>query len=99
MAIRSCMPAISSVLSTQGLSGVAAVVSHVLKSGFSPVRKNAAERSAASITPPVRPKMVPAPVEVPSGSSNFCSGSAAQSTLNMRSMRSNSRVVSTTSTS
>ena len=59
----------------------------------------AAVRSAASMTPPVRPKMVPAPVERPSGLSKGVSASAPQSTRNIFSMRSNSRTVSTASTS
>ena len=98
-AMRRCMPATSSSLSVQGRSGVASEVSHASKGGFSPVSRYAAVRSAASMTPPVRPNRVAAPVEVPRGSSKGSSGRAAQSMESMFSRRSNSRVVSTASTS
>ena len=51
------------------------------------------------MTPPVRPKMVAAPVESPSGLSKGASESAVQSTPTRRSRRPNSRTVSTASTS
>ena len=51
------------------------------------------------MTPPVRPKMVAAPVDKPRGLSKDASGSAAQSTPTKRSRRPNSRTVSTASTS
>ena len=82
-----------------GVSGVASVVSHTLKSGFSPVMRKAAERRAASITPPVRPKMVAAPLDSPSGLSKGVSVRFAQFTPTIRSKRLNSRTVSTASTS
>ena len=43
-------------------------------SGFLPVTRKYAERSAASITPPVVPKTTAAPVAEPSGLSNSSSG-------------------------
>ena len=42
---------------------------------LSPVSYSTAVRSAASITPPVAPKITPAPVEMPRGASNSSSGS------------------------
>ena len=58
-----------------------------------------AVRSAASITPPVAPNITPAPVCMPNGESKGSSGSAAGSIWSARSKRTNSRVVSTKSTS
>ena len=51
------------------------------------------------MTPPVRPKMVAAPVESPNGLSKGASESAVQSTPTRRSRQPNSRTVSTASTS
>lgn len=51
-AMRTVASPMASSRDIQGVSGVAAVVSQALKSGFSPVMRKAAERRAASMTPP-----------------------------------------------
>ena len=68
-------------------------------SGFLPVTKKYAERSAASITPPVAPKTTAAPVAEPSGLSNSSSGRYFGSMWFARIMILSSRVVMLTSTS
>ena len=68
-------------------------------SGFLPVMKKCAERSAASITPPVAPKTTAAPVDEPRGLSNSSSGRYFGSMWFARSMMFSSRVVMLTSTS
>ena len=59
----------------------------------SPVRVSTAVRSAASITPPVAPKMTAAPVPRPSGASYSSSGSVLNFRPTLRIMRASSLVV------
>ena len=59
----------------------------------SPVRTSTAVRSAASMTPPVAPKMTAAPVDSPSGESNSASGRLLKSMLQILIRRASSRVV------
>ena len=69
------------------------------KGSSRPVTSSHTVRRAASITPPVTPKMSAAPVDRPSGASNVPSGSARRSMPADLIIRASSRVVSTASTS
>ena len=60
-----------------------------------PVTTSYAVRNAASITPPVAPKITAAPVDSPSGLSNSSDGSAANRTPDSLNIRASSRVVRT----
>ncbi|OPZ47159.1 MAG: hypothetical protein BWY92_01844 [Firmicutes bacterium ADurb.BinA052] len=66
---------------------------------FSGERSSAAARSTASATPPLFPKIMPAPVDTPRGRSKGAMGSLSKSTPVSRIIRANSCVVRTASTS
>ena len=70
-----------------------------MASWLSPVSRSAAVRRAASITPPVAPKMTAAPVETPMASSNFSSGRRLKFSWAFLIRRASSRVVMEMSTS
>jgi len=64
-----------------------------MSSTFSPVTSSMTVRSAASITPPVAPKMTPEPVAVPNGSSKSDFGTFGRSIPACLSILPSSRVV------
>jgi len=64
-----------------------------------PVTSSSTVRSAASMTPPVAPKMMPEPDAVPNGSSKSLGGMSGRYSPNCRVMTASSRAVSTWSTS
>ena len=68
-------------------------------STFSPVTSSMTVRSAASITPPVAPKMTPEPVAVPNGSSKSVLGRLGRSMPASLNILPSSRVVRPKSTS